>query len=99
MKYSKKCVDTICQSLANMSSRTSAANAAGISLVTFWKWYNEHPEFKERVDDTLKETEDRGKHVALQTIYKAMDKSWQATAWLLERKFPEEYAHANRHGA
>ena len=30
---------------------SSACKAAGISRMTFYRWYNEDPEFKEKVDD------------------------------------------------
>ncbi len=33
---------------------------------------------------------------ALGTIRKAMDKHWQAAAWFLERRYPQEYGRAER---
>ena len=32
---------------------SSACKAAGISRMTFYRWYNEDPDFKEKVDDIL----------------------------------------------
>lgn len=95
-KYTKQRVDIIIQSLKGMSSKAQAAESAGIVFKTFNEWYNEIPEFKELVDKTLEECVDRGRTIAIQAIFKAMDKSWQAGAWWLERNFPEEFALKNR---
>ena len=90
-KYNNKVVDIICQSLSQMSSKTAAASAAGIALVTFFEWYNTKPEFKKRVDETLDELLDRQKYIALQSIFKAMETDYRAAEWFLEKRFANEF--------
>lgn len=96
-KYTKQRVDIILNSLANMSSRASAAEAAGISYVTYMKWYNNMPDFKEKVDRVLEEVVERGKFIAIRCVFRAMDNNqWQAGAWWLERNFPENFSLRNK---
>lgn len=96
MKYNKKTVDIICQSLTKMSSKTAAAEAAGISLQTYFEWYHNKPEFKKSIDKAIDETKDRAKSIAIQAVFQAMDKNWQAAAWFLERSYPNEYGRKDR---
>jgi len=96
MKYNKKTVDIICQSLGKMSSKTSAAEAAGISLETYFYWYNKRPDFRKKVDKTLNELSDRQKYIAIQSIFSAMETDCKAAMWYLERRHPEEYGRKDR---
>jgi len=65
-----------------------AARIHGISAATMRKHKQRHPEFVTALEKAESEAESsiHGK------ILKAMDKSWQAAAWMLERRWPNRYA-------
>ncbi len=78
-----------------------AARRAGIGESTFYQWKQrgdagEQPfaEFLEAVESAKAECEAK----QLQRIQRAARKgNWQASAWLLERRYPDEYGRRDRH--
>jgi len=60
----------------------------GFSRDLYYKRIGSDPEFKTRVDKAIITF----KHEQIQTIRKASSGSWQASAWLLERKFKDEFS-------
>lgn len=65
---------------------------------TFSKWIN-HPksENQRQLSQALKTVEAEYKSSLLTIIYNsAVKKDWKAAAWLLERKYPKEYARQER---
>ena len=91
-KATKKRMDIIVNHLSKLSGRVASAEAGGITYHTFLKWMENIPEFREAVEKAEAETLERGKAVAIQAIFKAMDKNWAAAGWWLERNHPEIYA-------
>lgn len=78
------------------------AAAIGVCKQTFSKWIN-HPETKvqRELSEQLKKAESDYKACLLNTIRDAAlakNSFWTAAAWLLERKYPEEYSQ-NRKSA
>lgn len=65
-----------------------AAAGAGVAESTLRAWRAEFPAFSA----SLKRAEARGALALVQTIRAASSKSWQAAAFLLERRHPEEFA-------
>lgn len=67
----------------------------GVSAKTFSLWRN-HPttENQRKLSKALKSAEADAKAAMLTAIQKASmePKTWQAAAWWLERKYPEEFA-------
>lgn len=61
--------------------------AVGIAESTFYDWKIEFAEFSE----AIKKAEMKCKAERIATIFKASEKSWQAAAWWLERRYPKEY--------
>ncbi len=59
----------------------------GISYETFRTWEKEKSVFSV----AIKKAEAECKVARIQTILKASDKSWQAAAWWLERRYGDEY--------
>lgn len=75
------------------ATRKDASLAAGISQETFCQWMNSFPEFAEAVEKA--ESEDKLRMLA--AITKASQEgSWQAAAWRLERKDPDNYGRRER---
>lgn len=78
------------------------AAAIGVCKQTFSKWIN-HPETKvqRELAEQLKKAESDYKATLLNTIRDAAlakNSFWTAAAWLLERKYPDEYSQ-NRKAA
>lgn len=78
----------------------AAADYAGVHRTTVWAWMRggregkspAHVAFAEAVDKAMADF----RVAALARIHLASNDWWQAAAWLLERRFPEEFALRNR---
>jgi hypothetical protein len=86
-KYTPELVEWICQALRLGATRRDAAAVARIHRDTFYQWLKEKPEFPEAV----KKAEAEGVVMSLAKINKAASDDWRAAAWLLERRYLEEY--------
>lgn len=72
--------------------------AVGIAESTFYAWLNE-PKGKAQVEfsEAIKRAEADYKNALLAIIARdAQERDWKAAAWLLERKYPEEYSRRDR---
>jgi hypothetical protein len=88
MKYSKEKVAAICNYIGLGMTQDKAASCAEISNETFHQWKKTKPEFSE----ALKKAYDLREARHLANINKAANKTWTASAWLLERLYPNTYA-------
>lgn len=74
--------------------------ALGIHQSTFYRWVgNPRTKVQRALSEQLKKAETEYKQTLLTTIRKAaLEKTghWTAAAWLLERKYPEEYSQNRR---
>lgn len=87
-KYTPEVVDRILDALQLGASRTMAVQAAGISYDSFLVYLEKYPDFLERV----KEAESTGAVKWLAVIERAaLEGAWQAAAWKLERRYPQEF--------
>ncbi len=78
----------LCQWLRKGCSYKDACAMEGISYETFRTWEREKSVFSV----ALKKAEAECKVARIATILKASEKSWQAAAWWLERRCPDEYS-------
>lgn len=94
-KLNKERLDLICRYLRAGNTRKVAAECAGISEQTFYTWINKGKEAKSGVFfeflESVKKAESEAHAGAVNTITVARQKSWQAAAWWLERKFPDDW--------
>ena len=69
----------------------------GVAPETYSRWIN-HPrtDNQRQLCQAMKKGEVERKAALVNRIMNASDVSWQAAAWLLERKYPQEYAKAQR---
>lgn len=77
---------------AGVNNKDIAA-AIGVSESRFSKWVN-HPQSdnQRQLGQALKKVEAEYKAALLSIIAKnAKNRDWKAAAWLLERKYPQEY--------
>lgn len=87
-KYSQDVVDRVAHALARGATYAIAAAYGGISYETFNDWRAKKPQFSEAV----KEAEAGAAVSWLEVIEEAADDgTWQAAAWKLERRYPQEY--------
>ena len=94
MKYSLETTKQICHNISEkLMGRAQAAQAAGVmSYDTIWRWMKTKSEFSEAIKKAEREKYQKAKEVATMAIFRAMETHWQAAAWYLERKYPEEFA-------
>ena len=86
-KYSPQMQAALCKWLRKGCSFKDACAMEGISYETFRTWQSEKSVFSV----AIKKAEAECKVARIQTILKASDKSWQAAAWWLERRYGDEY--------
>lgn len=69
------------------------AAALGVRAETFSIWRN-HPKTENQIhlSKAMKKADAEREAALVTRIMRASDKTWQAAAWLLERKYPERYA-------
>lgn len=69
----------------------------GVAPETFSRWVN-HPKTdnQRQLSQALKKGEVERKAALVGRIMDASGDSWQAAAWLLERKYPQEFAKPQR---
>jgi hypothetical protein len=78
----------ICEHVRNGLSVRHAAERLHVHHSTVGRWRNELPEF----DVAILAAEAEFIEAQVANIRTAAKTSWQASAWLLERKFPEFYS-------
>ncbi len=69
-------------------SRETAAKHVGCNVNTIYEVAKQHAEFAQNI----RQAESHHELKQLQNIHSAAEKHWQASAWMLERKYPEHYA-------
>lgn len=93
-----KCNDDVINSAVKLkkggANNQDIARAIGIGESTFYRWVNTPSNPKEReLGEALKKCEADYKNALQGIIAKAaQERDWKAAAWLLERKYPDEFA-------
>lgn len=82
----------IITSLLGGNTRTDSSLAAGISLDTFAVWCKNDPEFH----GAVQKAEAEARKDRVHTIVKAAEESWQAAAWMLERRDHEHWGRRDK---
>jgi transposase len=92
-KYSPETVKKIEEALEAGATYKLAAAYAGIHFDTFNDWRQRFPEFS----DLVKSAEAKAAVGWLEQIEQAArDGHWQAAAWKLERRYPDEWGRKDR---
>ncbi len=91
-KATPKTIATILNAISQGLTQREASILAGISEDTLSLWKKQDSDFSEQMRQ--KEIECKLSHI--QNIKKASEKSWQASAWWLERKYKEEFSIKNK---
>lgn len=101
-ELSDELIDEICGHIANGSTYESACKMSRVSARSFQRWRKKGREDEKNGIESLysricretKTADAKYKQVLIDRIKKAGEKAryWTANAWLLERKFPDEFA-------
>jgi hypothetical protein len=90
-KATPKTIQVILDAIRGGASQRDASALAGISEDTLSLWKHDS-DFSEQ----MRQKEVEFKMSQVKVIEKAAQKTWQAAAWLLERKYPNEYTNRVR---
>jgi transposase len=86
-KYTPERIKAITDAVLQGVPYRHAAAIAGITETTFYEWMNKKPAFAE----AIKEAEAKAVAGRIARIRLAEGDHWQAAAWWLERKYPQEF--------
>lgn len=92
-----KCTKELVQQAVKLkkggANNQDIAKAVGIAESTFYKWISEPKREEEaELSEALKKAEADYKNALQGLIAKAaQERDWKAAAWLLERKYPDEF--------
>ncbi len=88
----KEKVMQVAEAIKNLKGCVAGCKEAGVPYQTFRDWVNKYPELSEIIKKAKDIFEEKGKEYAVLSVFNSMNKSWQAGAWWLERRFPNEFA-------
>jgi hypothetical protein len=92
-KRTPETVKKLCDAIRLGASYGDACGFAGVDVGTFARWREDFPDFAA----TIKEAEGAGRVQLIAKIQKAAnDGNWQAAAWMLERRDPQNYGRTMR---
>jgi len=89
-KQTPAAIDRLVEAVELGATWELAAAAAGVDVSTVHRWHAD--ESNREFCDRLKRAEAVGALAALRSIHEAaVGGTWQAAAWLLERRYPADY--------
>lgn len=98
-KFSKALVEEICKHIADGLNSKDAVLLSGIREETYYRWLNRDDKDNNLTDEeysllseSVKKAEAERKKFFVGRIKAASYEQWQAAAWYLERRHPEEFA-------
>ena len=100
-KLTYKMVEQAVEMKSHGLSNVDICAGLGITESTFYRWLRENDtKLKRALKQGLKNAEAEYKETLLQSIMatatREKNPQWTAAAWLLERKYPDEYAQTTR---
>lgn len=111
-KLSKELIDEFCKYVSQGLSVKDCCDILGISQSVYYMWQTEaetgyvrgdsqlgkakNLDLKVQLVDELKKAYVKYKQIHIDRINNASQKDWYASAWMLERKFPDEFAKPDK---
>ena len=93
-KCTKPVIEAICLALQDGLPFESACECGGISKQTGYDWLKRGESGEDpflTFSDAVKKAQAIGEYALVRIVQNASFKSWQAAAWLLERRFPDRW--------
>lgn len=90
--------EAILQGLRLGLPRTVAAQSAGVGKDTLRRHCERKPAFRSAVDEAEAQSQSMLLGIILKVAARALPNTWQAAAWMLERRWPELYGRRVRLG-
>lgn len=99
-KLTSELIEQICAFIENGNTNKDACYMVGISEATLYNWIAKASKLKKQTPDnaiyfelleSLKRAEARFRAYHISVINNASRRNWQASAWMLERRYPNEY--------
>jgi len=81
----------ICKALRHGATYRAAAEAAGVAYETFNEWRKDTRPKYAKFSDAVKRSEADAQLDLLAKIESFGDKDWRANAWILERRFRQDF--------
>lgn len=95
-KLTDETIEKICEAIRAGSYPESAAEFAGISVRTFWRWFDRGTKVRsgiyKRFVRAVQKAERDGEVALAAMVRKGAPKDWRAAAFLLERRYAERWA-------
>lgn len=91
-KYEPDRVKRIVKAIADGNTHKVACAIGGIDPATFYRWMETHSDFCE----TVKKAEAEAEAFHVDRIKLHSFRNWQASAWMLERRNPEEWGKKDK---
>lgn len=97
-KLTEELADEAIRLVRNGATNADVIAYIGVVESTFYNWLkNPKTESQRKLSEGLKKAETERKLWHLQRIHKAAEEGdWKASAWYLERRYPNEYARTQR---
>ena len=104
-KLTEELVNNLCRYVENGASYKDACIAVGIGETAFYRWLDDadsddekikYKDLKVKLRDSLKKANAKFKSYHLANITRLSNGDWKASAWILERKYPKEFAQVGR---
>ena len=95
-KQTPERMDAVLAGIRLGQSRTMAARAAGVTHTTIANWATASPDFAMALDKAEADGQQMLLRVVISAAAKNLPNTWQAAAWLLERRWPSEFAQKSR---
>lgn len=99
-KFTQETIDKICEAIRSGAHPEIAAGFAGVSIRTFWRWYERGKTARRGEYRDFAAAIDRADHTAevslAATVRKAGNKDWRAAREILRARYPERWARPDK---
>ena len=95
-KMTSERVEAVLMGLRRGLSRTVAGQAAGVSKDSIRRWMERSATFRADTEQAEAESQSMLLGIVLAAAAKKLPNTWQAAAWLLERRWPEAYGQRSK---
>lgn len=97
-KLTREALETAIKLKKGGANNRDIAAAIGVCEQTFYRWQSDpKTDLQREFCESLKKAEADYKNALCAIILRdAKERDWKAAAWLLERKYPEEYSRRDR---